>query len=71
MTDKILNTFKQRVRGLTLIPGKGGCFELTVDGERVYSKLETGQFPDEREMLDKLAHHASGASDKPHKRSAR
>ena len=24
---------------------KGGAFEVTVDGKRVYSKLETGRFP--------------------------
>ena len=26
----------------------------TVDGELVYSKLKTGQFPDEQKILDKL-----------------
>jgi selenoprotein W-related protein len=45
---------KQRVKALKLIPGKGGCFELTVDGDLVYSKLKTGQFPDEMAILDKL-----------------
>jgi selenoprotein W-related protein len=30
-----------------LIPAGGGCFELTVDGELLYSKLKTGKFPDE------------------------
>jgi selenoprotein W-related protein len=54
LTSKILSTLKQRVKGLKLIPGKGGCFELTVDGELVYSKLKTGQFPDEQKILDKL-----------------
>jgi selenoprotein W-related protein len=35
-----------------LIPGGGGCFELTLDGKLVYSKLETGKFPDEKWVLD-------------------
>lgn len=30
-----------------LIPSGGGRFEVTVDDELVYSKLETGEFPDE------------------------
>jgi selenoprotein W-related protein len=33
---------------LKLIPASGGCFELTVDGRLIYSKLETGKFPDEQ-----------------------
>jgi selenoprotein W-related protein len=37
---------------LKLIPSGGGAFELTVDGELIYSKLKTGQFPDEKWALD-------------------
>jgi selenoprotein W-related protein len=37
-----------------LIPASGGCFELTVDGKRIYSKLETGKFPDEKWVLDTI-----------------
>ena len=46
---------KQQVNDLKLIPGKGGCFELTVDGKLLYSKLATGQFPNEQEILDELS----------------
>ena len=55
MTGKILSTLKQQVKDLKLIPGKGGCFELTVDGKLLYSKLATGQFPNEQEILDELS----------------
>jgi selenoprotein W-related protein len=34
-----------------MIPSKGGCFELTVGGKRLYSKLETGRFPDEETLI--------------------
>ena len=34
------------------MPGGGGCFEVSVDGELVYSKLDTGVFPDEQPMLE-------------------
>ena len=51
MATKILTQYKQRIEGLELQPSSGGCFELTVDGELVYSKLDTGQFPDEDEMV--------------------
>lgn len=51
----MLTTFKQRIRDLKLIPASGGCFELTVDGKLVYSKLETGKFPDEKWVLETVA----------------
>ena len=47
-----MTEYKQRIADLKLIPGGGGCFELTIDGELIYSKLKTGQFPDERAMLE-------------------
>jgi selenoprotein W-related protein len=34
-----------------MIPSKGGCFELSVGGNRLYSKLETGSFPDEETLI--------------------
>lgn len=37
---------------LELEPGGGGVFDVTVDGEQIYSKHETGEFPDERAMLE-------------------
>jgi selenoprotein W-related protein len=46
-----LTQYKQRIEGMELQPSSGGCFELTVDGELAYSKLDTGQFPDEDEMV--------------------
>ena len=55
MTGKLLTTFKQQIRALTLIPMGGGCFELSLDGELVYSKLQTRQFPDEKWVLDTVA----------------
>jgi selenoprotein W-related protein len=51
LTDKLLTALKQKVKGLRLVPAGGGCFELTVNGELVYSKLQTGQFPDEGAIL--------------------
>ena len=32
---------------MELEPASGGCYEVTVDGELVYSKLETGEFPED------------------------
>ena len=52
MTSKLLTTYKQQIQDLKLIPSKGGCFELTIDGELVYSKLKTKEFPEEKWVLE-------------------
>ena len=51
MATKLLSTYKQRIKQLELEPSGGGCFELTVGNDLVYSKLKTGTFPDEEEMV--------------------
>ena len=33
-----------------LIEGKGGIFDVKVDGQLVYSKHETGRFPNQEEV---------------------
>jgi selenoprotein W-related protein len=36
------------------VPSSGGAFEVTVNGNKIYSKLETGVFPDTEEMIQKI-----------------
>jgi selenoprotein W-related protein len=54
LAGQILNTFKQKVSELKLIPASGGCFEFKANDELIYSKLATGAFPDERTMLEQV-----------------
>lgn len=35
---------------LTLVPSGGGAFEVTVDGALVWSKKQTKQFPEYRDI---------------------
>ncbi|MCP4002918.1 MAG: SelT/SelW/SelH family protein [bacterium] len=37
-----------------LIKGAAGVFDVDVDGRRVFSKQETGRFPETEEVLEKL-----------------
>ena len=41
-----------KIDELKLIPSDGGCFELKINGDLIYSKLKTGEFPDEQWALD-------------------
>jgi selenoprotein W-related protein len=37
-----------------LIEGGGGIFDVSADGELVFSKHQVGRFPEEDEVLQKL-----------------
>lgn len=39
---------------VALVPSSGGAFEVSVGDEKVYSKLETGRFPDERILIQEI-----------------
>ena len=52
MTSELLTTYKQQIRELKLIPAGGGCFELSVNGDLIYSKLKTREFPDEKWVVN-------------------
>ncbi len=52
MTTNLLTTFKQKIKDLKLVPAGGGCFEVSLNGDLVYSKLKTGQFPDEQTIVN-------------------
>jgi len=47
LAAKLLEQFKRKISSLELEPSSGGCFEVTVGNELLYSKLQTGRFPDE------------------------
>lgn len=38
-----------------LVPASGGVFEVVADGRLVFSKKETGRFPEHEEILAALA----------------
>jgi selenoprotein W-related protein len=46
---------KRDVESLKLIPSKGGCFEVWVDDEQIYSKLDTGEVPDEEALVGQIS----------------
>lgn len=39
---------------LTFVPSSGGVFEVESDGELLFSKKETGRFPEHPEVLGQL-----------------
>jgi len=43
---EILSAFEDDIASFDLVPGGGGDFELSIDGELLYSKQETGEYPE-------------------------
>lgn len=49
--EELLPHFKQDITEMNLVPSDGGKFEVFVDGEQIYSKIETGEFPNPRDIV--------------------
>jgi selenoprotein W-related protein len=51
LTEKLITELKEKITKFVLVPSDGGRFEVTIDGKQVFSKLETGRFPEYQEIL--------------------
>ncbi len=54
MTEALLKDFEYEISSYRLIPSSGGRFEVSINGELVFSKLETDRFPQEEEIKEKI-----------------
>jgi selenoprotein W-related protein len=43
LADELFNSLEPEIESLTLVPSDGGRFEVSVNGQLVYSKLQTGR----------------------------
>jgi selenoprotein W-related protein len=43
MVEKLLGEFEHKIDSVTIIPSRGGVFEVTADGDLIYSKKATGR----------------------------
>jgi selenoprotein W-related protein len=50
VTEELLGQHLAHIDRLTLIPGSGGIFNVKVDDTLIYSKKETGRFPEPGEI---------------------
>jgi selenoprotein W-related protein len=58
MAADLLSRFKRDIEEMTLVPSDGGRFEIFVDDDQIYSKLETGRFPESREIVKAIEERA-------------
>jgi selenoprotein W-related protein len=50
MAQELLTTFEEELGEVALCPGTGGIFEIRVNDELVWSRAESGRFPDIKEL---------------------
>lgn len=52
--DALLEAFEHQIEALTLVPSRGGVFEVVADDTLVYSKKETGRHADLEEVVEPI-----------------
>lgn len=59
MAQELLTTFEGEIGEIALRPGTGGVFEIRVNDELIWSRVDAGRFPDIKELKqlvrDKIA----------------
>lgn len=61
LTAALLSEFETRIEAIELVPSEGGRFEVSVNGELIYSKLQTGRHTTPDEVKELLKAHLSAA----------
>ncbi len=57
LAQELLSTFGQDIASVTLVPGTGGVFRITVDGEEIWERVKDGGFPDAKVLKQRLRDH--------------
>jgi selenoprotein W-related protein len=66
MAQELLVTFEEELGGVTLKPGTGGVFQVSVEGEIVWSRKAEGRFPDIKELKQRVRDKAAPERDLGH-----
>jgi selenoprotein W-related protein len=51
LIDELLKHYEHLIETITLVPSDGGKFEVSVNGQLLYSKLDTHRHPGPGEVL--------------------
>ncbi len=54
LAQELLTTFEAELRAVSLIPGRGGVFEVRVGGETIWSRHQQVRFPEAKELKQKV-----------------
>lgn len=51
LTDELMKNYEHVIESITLVPSDGGRFEVTINGNLVFSKLQTHRHAEPGEVL--------------------
>ena len=51
MTEELVRAYGRKINTLTLQPAGGGVFEVTYNGELIFSKKKLDRFPEQGEII--------------------
>jgi len=54
MAQELLSTFGGDLAEVTLVPGTGGAFEITVDGETIWERKKDRGFPEAKVLKQRI-----------------
>jgi selenoprotein W-related protein len=57
LADDLLKNFEPEIESVTLIPSNGGRYEISINGQLIYSKLQTGRHADPGEVIGLIQKH--------------
>jgi len=52
LTEELLKKYEHSGAHVELIPSTGGVFEVEKDGQLIFSKKQTGRFPEAGEVVN-------------------
>jgi len=50
LTEELVHTYGRKIKNLNLQPASGGVFEVTYNGELIFSKKSLDRFPEQGEI---------------------
>lgn len=50
VSQELLTTFDTELGEVALVPGTGGIFTVSLDGELLFSRKDAGRFPETKEL---------------------
>lgn len=66
LAQELLSTFETELGEVALIPGRGGIFEIHVQGQGIWSRHEEKRFPEAKEIKQRLRDHIAPGRDLGH-----
>ncbi len=66
LAQELLTTFEQDLYSVSLKPGTGGIFEITLNGRLIFSRKEAGRFPEAKEVKQLIRDEIDPARDLGH-----